>query len=128
MHKDFKKWHSKKSSLNELPDPPFSHEGEIWFCHLGVNIGSEQDGLGNDFLRPIAIIRKFNREILWGVPLTRTQKKSLYYFAFPFKEAISVAILSQVRLIDARRLGYLLGSMASKDLVEMRKRLKALIP
>ena len=40
-----------------------------------MNIGYEQDGSGNDFIRPVVIIRKFNNEIFWGVPLTKTRKK-----------------------------------------------------
>ena len=42
MKKDFKKWHSKKSKVDEIEKLPFFHEREIWFCHLGVNIGKEK--------------------------------------------------------------------------------------
>lgn len=128
MQKDFKKWHTKKSDIQQLRKPPFFHEGEIWSCHLGINVGSEQDGTGNDFLRPIVIVRKFNQEILWGIPLTRTQKDSPYYVSFSFQGGISVAILSQMRLIDARRLSHMLGSASMADMHEIRKRLKKLIP
>lgn len=128
MNKDFKKWHEKKSGIDAIPQRPFFHEGEVWFCHLGTNIESEQDGTGADFLRPIVIVRKFNQEVFWAVPLTRTRKKSLYYFSFSFKERISVAILSQIRLVDARRLSHLLGIVSEQDLVELRKRLRDLIP
>lgn len=128
MEKDFKKWHVKKSDIHHVPERPFFHEGEIWFCHLGANIGSEQDGVGNDFLRPVIIVRKFNSEVFWGVPLTRTRKKSPYYFAFSFEGKTSVAILSQIRLIDARRLSYLVGMVKKEDVGEIRKRLRDLIP
>lgn len=121
MKKDFQKWHGKKATLDEIENRPFFHEREIWFCYLGVNVGFEQDGQGKDFLRPVVIIRKFNNEIFWAAPLTQSDKQrkkqaEAYYYSFSFVPNItSVAILSQIRLIDARRLGYQLGEISEKD-------------
>lgn len=134
MKKDFKKWHGKKSQIDEIEKRPFFHEREIWFCHLGANVGFEQDGSGEDFLRPVVIIRKFNNEIYWGIPLTRSDKKikkssEKYYFSFSFaREINSVAILSQIRLIDARRLSHKLGEISKEDFITLTKKFKVLLP
>ncbi len=134
MKKDYRKWHQRKSEVNDIITRPFFHEREIWFCTLGVNVGFEQDGAGKDFLRPVVIVRKFNNEIFWAIPLTKLKKRisknaEYYYFRFSFKaRAISAAILSQIRLVDARRLYYLVGEMSVTDFTEMKKRLKALLP
>ena len=129
MNKDFRKWHDKKTQVDEIVKRPFFHDGKIWFCHLGINVGFEEDGLGKDFLRPVIIIRKFNKEIFWAIPLTRTNKKTKYYFSFSFdKNVISTAILSQIRLVDARRLSYKIGDISSKDFKELKEKLKALLP
>ncbi|KKT40901.1 hypothetical protein A2W54_00865 [Candidatus Giovannonibacteria bacterium RIFCSPHIGHO2_02_43_13] len=134
MKKDFQRWHGKKSSINEIKKRPFFHEREIWFCYLGANIGFEQDGSGEEFLRPILIIRKFNNEIFWGVPLTKSAKKTSkkserYYFDFSFIINVkSVAILSQIRLIDARRLSRNIGVMHNDEFVKLIAKLKALLP
>lgn len=128
MNKDFKKWHDKKSQVDEIVERPFFHEREIWFCHLGLNVGFEQDGKGEDFLRPILIIRKFNNEIFWAVPLTRTSKKSRYYFHFTLNNKESVAILSQVRLIDARRLSHKIGEIGEVEFSQLKDKIKALLP
>ena len=129
MDKDFKKWHSKKTVIDKIEARPFFHERQIWYCYLGLNIGFEQDGSGPDFLRPILIIRKFNNEIFWGVPLTMTPKKTKYYFPFIFdKNTNSVAILSQIRLIDARRLGYKIGEISEEDFQRLKDKIKALLP
>lgn len=69
MKKDFKKWHDKKSQVNEIEVRPFFHEREIWYCTIGANVGFEQDGSGEDFLRPVIVFRKFNSEIFWAIPL-----------------------------------------------------------
>lgn len=129
MEKDFQQWHKKKSVINEIEKRPFFHERDIWFCHLGVNVGFEQDGQGEDFQRPVVIVRKFNNEISWVVPLSKTEKRNKYYFAFPFDaKTASVAILSQIRLLDVRRLSREIGEVSSVHFEELIKKLKALLP
>ena len=129
MKKDFQKWHNKKSHISDIEKRPFFHEREIWFCRLGVNVGFEQDGTGEDFLRPVVIMRKFNNEIFWAVPLTKREKKTEFYFTFSFfGRGKNTAILSQIRLIDARRLDYKIGEISKNDFQILKNKLKALLP
>ena len=134
MQKDFKKWHEKKSHVNAIPERPFFHERGIWFCYVGVNIGFEQDGGGDEFLRPVLVVRKFNNSIFWGVPLTKVQKRlkkraEQFYFDFSFIDGVrSSAILSQLRLIDARRLSRHIGTMNDEEFLALTEKLKALLP
>ncbi len=130
MKKDFKKWHDKKSDIDQIEQRPFFHEGEIWWCILGINVGFEQDGGGDDFLRPVIVFRKFNNEVFWAIPLTHTDKKTKYYFQIPSTEnnEISTAILSQIRLVDARRLSHRLGNVSKDDFGDLTKKFKALLP
>ena len=130
MKKNYKKWHPLKQRINNASNlQPFFHEREIWFCHFGENVGFEQDGVGNDFLRPVVIVRKFNNDIFWGVPLTKRKKETEFYFTFYFTErGQNTAILSQIRLIDVRRLSYLVGTINESDFVKLIEKLKALLP
>ena len=132
MKKDFIKWHSHKTKIDQIENRPFFHEREIWFCYLGANIGFEEDG-GKDFLRPVVIVRKFSKEIFWGIPLTNTNKKDApYYFSFVFlREGIehkNTVLLSQIRLIDARRLSYQIGEISKDDFKNLIEKLKRLFP
>jgi mRNA-degrading endonuclease toxin of MazEF toxin-antitoxin module len=135
VEKDYQIWTPIKKTVNNISEPRlFFHEREIWYCHLGENIGFEQDGRGDQFLRPVVIIRKFNNEIFWGVPLTRTQKDLPFYFALMLQTDTGVpvekstAVLSQVRLIDAKRLRRMIGYISEKDFILLKKKLKALLP
>ena len=134
MIKDFTKWHKKKSEIDEIVKRPFFHEREIWLCALGINVGFEQDGVGGDFLRPVIIFRKFNNEVCWVIPLSKSNKKitkkiDKYYFTFSFIRGIkSLAILSQLRIIDGRRLNNLIGEMTQRDYDLLIKKLKGLFP
>jgi mRNA interferase MazF len=135
MKKDYRNWKPLKQELNNAEGPRlFFHEREIWYCHLGENIGFEQDGQGEQFLRPVVVIRKFNNDIFWGVPLTRSYKNLPFYFAFIIRtktdqsDEKSTAILSQIRLVDAKRLRRLVGYISVKDFRQLKKKFKALLP
>jgi mRNA interferase MazF len=123
MHKDFLRWHQQKEHLHKEKERPHFHDGEVWFCNLGTNIGFEQDGRGKEFLRPVIVIKKFNQEVCWGLPLTRNHKKGAYYFSFALNGENSTAILSQLRLMDGKRLQYKIGDVSEGDFIEIRKRL-----
>lgn len=127
MNKNFLKWHVKKEILHKEKQRPFFHEKEVWFCSLGVNIGFEQDGRGEEFLRPVVIIKKFNQQIFWGLPLTKNQRKSKYYFSFNLNKLTSTVILSQIRLIDGKRLHYKIGHISKVDFLEIKKHLMQLL-
>ncbi|MEI6296407.1 MAG: type II toxin-antitoxin system PemK/MazF family toxin [bacterium] len=104
MEKDFDSWNEKKkiiSNLNNL----FYHEREIWWCHLGINVGFEQDGKGSNFLRPILIIKGFSKNVLLCVPLTTKSKQGKYYSEIVLGDGLSRrVILSQLKMIDSKRL------------------------
>ncbi len=123
MKKDFQNWHNQKSNLHEEKIRPFFHEREVWVASVGINVGFEQDGRGKQFLRPVLILKKFNNEVLWCLPLTKNQKKGKYYFSFELKGEVSTAILSQIRLIDAKRLQYKIGDMSEGDFSKIKEKL-----
>ena len=120
MPKDFDGWNTQKKNLHGDKIRPFFHVREIWFCHVGVNIGFEQDGSNDEKLRPALILKKFNNEVCWVLPLTKSQKKGPHYFPVQFGESDeSRVILSQIRLVDAKRLKYLAGYMTAETFSEI---------
>ena len=127
MQRDFKKWHEKKSSLDQNEVRVNFHERDVWFSSVGANVGFEWDGKGGEFLRPIVILKKFNNETLWGIPLTSKIKNSKYYFTFGHDSRKSAANISQLRLIDAKRLRYQIGSISERDFMGLKKRIIDLI-
>lgn len=112
MKKEFDAWNERKKKLNDRAQAVFFHEREIWFAHLGTNIGFEQDGKGENFGRPILIFRKFNNKVFWGVPLTTREKEGKFYLPIELGDGLTRrAILSQLRLFDAKRLYQKLGTV-----------------
>jgi mRNA interferase MazF len=105
MEKDFDGWMVKKKQLNSRATAPFYHEREIWWCALGVNVGFEQDGTGDNYDRPVLIIRGFNPHVFFGVALTGREKRGKYYLPIgKIEDREASVVLSQARLIDSKRL------------------------
>lgn len=79
-------------------------------------------------MRPVVALKKFNNEIFWAIPLTKRPKKGPYYFAFMFgKKKKSVAILSQFRLVDAKRLKYKIGVIKMADFETLKIKIRQLL-
>jgi mRNA interferase MazF len=52
-------WFIQKAELAAKEHhPPYFKNGEIWWCSIGENIGSEMYGKGEFYRRPVLVIRK----------------------------------------------------------------------
>ncbi len=88
--------------------------GEIFWCYLGMNIGSEQNGAGYNLVRPIVIINIFSDNFFLVAPLTTKYHKGDWYVKISFNN--SIVILNQVRPIDAKRLRNSIGMVTEQEL------------
>lgn len=129
MDKNYLLWHKEKKRINNDQDRIFFKEREVWFCHLGENVGFEQDGRGDSYLRPVIILKKFNNEICWAVPLTKRVKPNRpFNFILSFRKGIrSTAILSQIRLVDVKRLKYKIGTVSEGNFTSLKEKIRRLI-
>jgi len=106
MEKDFDRWNEiKKQLADNAPSPlAFPKDGEVWMCTLGNNLGREQNGGLRDFSRPVLVVKKFNNEIFWVVPLSTKQKSLDFYFNYNDPNGAPVAaVLAQLRLVSINR-------------------------
>lgn len=122
MVKDFMSWHTAKDKIDTKVQTIYFKEREIWWCSLGLNIGYEQDGKDEDFSRPVLILKQFNLWLFWALPLTSVKKEGKHYFAFKLGDNIeeSTVILSQLRLLDSKRLLRKMGTMNEDDFQKTR--------
>ncbi|MBI2050103.1 MAG: type II toxin-antitoxin system PemK/MazF family toxin [Candidatus Staskawiczbacteria bacterium] len=123
--KDFNKWNELKKKLNIRDEEILFHEREIWWCSIGLNIGFEEDGKNKLFERPILVIKKFNKYVLWVLPLTRSKKSGGYYYRITQgDEDDSVIILSQLRLISSKRLLRKMRMIKKSEFKEITEKVK----
>lgn len=128
MKKDFNSWNKVKKETHNKGIPPLFSEHEVWWCAVGVNIGSEEDGKGINYLRPVLIARKFNKDIFYGLPITSNIKDDQFHISINSGNIKGSIILSQMRLIDSKRLSHIMGKITSNELKEIKKKLKSLFP
>jgi len=128
MEKDFNKWNELKKTVHGEGEYKFYRAREAWWCALGLNIGFEQDGTGESYDRPILILKGFSKHVCLVVPLTTSRKKNPYHFDVGMvdgKEAS--AIISQIRLIDTKRLVDKIGFLEISVFERIRKAVKELL-
>lgn len=125
--KDFDGWNEKKKSLDKNYRGKFFGEKEVWLCCVGVNVGSEQDGKGDMFIRPVYILKKINQKTFLGIPMTSKLKQDSNHVCFYFDYNISSAIVSQIKNLDSRRLLVKIGITSDYLHMKMKKATVALI-
>ena len=102
----------------------------MWWTALGVNIGFEQDGKGEEFRRPVLILKKYNKYLVLVVPLTTKIKKDNKYYidCSIMNDTIPrMAIISQVRPIDTKRFIDKLGVADEDSFIKIKNAIKAML-
>jgi mRNA interferase MazF len=128
MCEKFNHWNEIKKDIDFHFKNKKYHAGDIWWCKLGKNIGSEQNGSGKFFERPVLVIKGFNKEVCLVVPLTTKDKRNIFYFDIGLVgDKNNFAILSQLRLVDTKRFVNQIGFIDSSKLYKIKKAICNLI-
>ncbi len=126
--KDFDTWSIQKKELHTTGTAKLYHSREVWWCILGVNVGFEQDGSGSSSSRPVLILKGFSKYVCLAIPLTTSAKTNPYHFPLgKIDTKESFAILSQLRLIDTRRLVDKICFVSIEKFEEIKKAVRDLI-
>ena len=120
--KNYTIWHNKKQELDGRMIVPNFSERDIWWCSLGLNIGYEEDGKNENFERPVCVLKKFNKDIFIGLPLTSTRKDNKYYYPYVLHNTPGTIILSQARLMSVKRLQRRLGRIGKGKFSDLKKK------
>lgn len=122
MKKDFDSWNEKKKHIHKNKKAPFYHERELWWCALGINIGFEQDGSGKEDSRPILVLKGLSSQTCLVIPLTTSLHNH------PLRPSVGIvenkkahALLSQIKVIDTKRLIRKIGYLDQKIFQQVRK-------
>jgi cytidyltransferase-like protein len=122
------KWNEYKKQIDKQENFCQFRQKDIWFLSIGKNIGDEQYGKGDEFLRPVLVYKKFSKRIFLGIPLSTTKNKGSYYFSFEYKkDTISTANFSQIKIFDIKRAKYRSGFIKNKDFKALSDKLNKLL-
>ena len=121
MEKDFDQWNKNKKHINYYKQRKNYHAGDIWWMYTGVNIGFEQDGKHENFESPCLVIKGFNKEVCIIVPLSTVYKTNKFYVPLGLiEQKQAYAIISQIRLIDTKRLINKISAISNSELIKIK--------
>lgn len=129
MEKDFDKWNEEKKNVDKrnIDAGLFYNPREIWWCSLGINVGVETDGKHENFERPILVLRKFNKYMFWGIPMTSQESQGDFHQEINYEGGKSWAMLSQIKTISTKRLLRKITTISEFQFNFLRGKLKGLI-
>ena len=128
MHtKDFQAWMVLKEEVDNERQRPAARQGEIRWCALGHNIGSEIDGKGTLFARPALILRQLSPNTCFILPLTHSKKTGNFVHEFEFQGEQIKARLDQARVVDLKRIKGKVGELSERKLRDIANRAAAFL-
>ena len=128
MSKKFDNWNEVKKHTEHINNIPQFKAREIYHAKIGENIGFEQSGKGEDFVRPVLIIKRVSKDMFFGVPLSTTARDGSFFYSFEFLEGVlSTALLVQTKLFSSKRLLNKIGMIKKDDFENLRKKLNDLM-
>ena len=99
---EFSKWTKEKANLRyngQLPKFPI-YNNFIYWCNLGINIGSEQNKL-----RPVLILKTSkNSPICTILPLTTKRSEDNFWFHIDLEEIDSTVLVEQLKVVSKIRI------------------------
>jgi mRNA-degrading endonuclease toxin of MazEF toxin-antitoxin module len=126
--KNFDKWNEVKKRTEQKEETAYFREREIYWANIGENIGYEQNGKGEDFMRPLLVFRKYSNKLFCGIPLSTTPREGSFFFNFKFLEdKVSSALLVQTKTFDVKRLDRKIGTLNKKDFEQLEQKMKELM-
>lgn len=109
-------WTNRKITIHFQDRPEFYfYEREVWWASLGENVGSETNGKNFHFERPVIIVKKFSKDMLFVIPTTTKTKVGTWYQPIKYGDVKTQAILAQARTISAKRLIRKIGNLSPEQ-------------
>lgn len=99
---------TKKKVRHHINDDveKYFREKEIWWAAMGKNIGYEIDGKNELFLRPVLILKKYSKEMMFVLPTTTKIKDPLpwYQYMVGVGNKNNAVVINQGKTMSSRRL------------------------
>lgn len=125
--KDFRRWAEVAERVESGERPEFVKVGAIYWCHLGVGVGSELVGKGEGFTRPVLVIGKISERMVLVIPVTSKEHRGGNYMEVVVVGMLERLALMHFAVIDVLRLGIFIDEISPMELGMVRKRFVKLL-
>ncbi len=127
MSKKFDEWNEVKQKVEKKEKISIPKEREVYWASIGENIGFEQNGKSELFTRPVLVLKRFTKNMFFGIPLSSQIKQGSFFYDFELDGEKSNALLVQARLYDTKRLEKKIGMISKEDFQNLKKKFGELI-
>ena len=125
--KDFNSWNEEKKKVDSIGTRKLFHEREIWWASFGINIGREQDGRGDNFERPVLVLKTLSPDTFICLPLSTKKRLDIFQSPVTSEDISGFALLDQIRVIDSKRLLRKIGTMSSVEFIVIKEKMRNLV-
>lgn len=125
----YNQWNTKKQALHnsDRTEVIYFKEGDIWWVSLGYNIGSESYGKGEDFKRPVLIVKKLSTDLCIVVPITTKPKSGSWFVEISVHKEARWCMLQHTRSLHKKRFWTKLCELDSLEVKKVKEKLKLLL-
>ncbi len=122
--KDFDKWNGVKKRIHSEDLKVSIRAGEVRWVSCGVNVGSEIDGKGESFTRPMLVVHVVGSALALVVPFSTKLKEVAGYLPFEFQGKKISLCVHQMRIISQRRILARKGRISDNRLRQVKSEIK----
>ena len=120
-NESFDQWNIVKKEIHNNKSQNIGfNEQDIVFLSIGKNIGYESYGKGEEFLRPVIILKKFGKYSFLGIPLSSKIKEGYFYHPINFKNRDNIALINQIKTFDTKRIKYKIGYLSKAQFKQLK--------
>lgn len=127
MQKDFDNWNNKKKEIENINKKFLFKEGDIWWCSVGLNIKSESCGKGENFQRPVLVLKKLSGDSFIGLPLSTQEKNGTWFTDISINNEKRYVLLYQIKMFNTNRFQRRISTLDEKDFINVKEKLEQLL-
>jgi mRNA interferase MazF len=121
--KDFDKWNNVKKRLDKKPLKSV-RRGEIRWVVLGTNVGSESDGKGDSFTRPVLVIKVVSHRFVLIVPMFTKPSYINKNISLYWRQESSYLAINQIKIISTKRILDRKGRISERKLKNIKNKIR----
>ena len=130
--KKFDEWNEAKKATESIERKVGIKPRELFWVKIGINIGSEEYGKGENFTRPVIIIRRLTHDLFLGVPTTTSIKYDDYFHSFEYNHENkgkhqTTAMILQVKVFSTKRIMKRIGMVDKENFKIIQEKIKRLV-